>query len=220
MEAYTEMIYGWCLMRIIHFIVALRLAYPNLPILIVKYDYSDAYRRVAQGGALGLRSSPVHHCMCRCSLHCAETDIWRIPEPPYLVCLSEMVTDLSNEIPLCKDWDHSKLRSPAQPKTPVPIMLPSDILIAKARPIAFHIPMTVTAITNSFIDDLIQIFFDTPLNCASEPHAIPLAIHVTSGPHMGKAKPVQRRGLLLAPKLKAEGTPAEVQCYIYGNRRD
>jgi hypothetical protein len=41
MDAYTKMIYGWCLSRIIHFIVALRLAFPLLPILIVKYDYSD-----------------------------------------------------------------------------------------------------------------------------------------------------------------------------------
>jgi hypothetical protein len=43
MEAYVEMIYGWCLSRIIHFIVALRLAYPSLRVFIVKYDYSDAY---------------------------------------------------------------------------------------------------------------------------------------------------------------------------------
>ena len=44
MDAYTEMIYGWCLSRIIHFIVALRLAHPLLLIFIVKCDYSDAYR--------------------------------------------------------------------------------------------------------------------------------------------------------------------------------
>ena len=47
MEAYVEMIYVWCLSRVIHFIVALWLAYPLLRIFIMKYDYSDAYRRVA-----------------------------------------------------------------------------------------------------------------------------------------------------------------------------
>jgi hypothetical protein len=46
MDAYTEMIYGWCLSRFIHFIVALRLAYPLLLMFIVKYDYSDACRQV------------------------------------------------------------------------------------------------------------------------------------------------------------------------------
>jgi hypothetical protein len=43
MEAYTEIIYGWCLTCIIHFIIALRLAHPQLPYFIVKYNYSDAY---------------------------------------------------------------------------------------------------------------------------------------------------------------------------------
>jgi hypothetical protein len=41
MSAYPEMIYGWCLSRILHFVIALRLAFPETPILIAKYDYSD-----------------------------------------------------------------------------------------------------------------------------------------------------------------------------------
>ena len=41
------MIYGWCLLRVIHFIVAFHLAYPLLRIFIMEYDCSDAYRRVA-----------------------------------------------------------------------------------------------------------------------------------------------------------------------------
>ena len=47
MDEYPAMIYGWCLMRCIHFVVALRLRFPKEPILISKYDLSDAYRRIA-----------------------------------------------------------------------------------------------------------------------------------------------------------------------------
>jgi hypothetical protein len=36
MEAYPEMIYGWCLLRILHFIAALRAAYPTECIFITK----------------------------------------------------------------------------------------------------------------------------------------------------------------------------------------
>ena len=43
MSKYPEMIYGWCLPRCIHFVVALRLAFPDHRILIAKYDFSDAY---------------------------------------------------------------------------------------------------------------------------------------------------------------------------------
>jgi hypothetical protein len=43
MDQYLEMVYGWALPQIIHFIVALRLAAPSQTIFISKYDYSDAY---------------------------------------------------------------------------------------------------------------------------------------------------------------------------------
>ena len=39
MSAYTEMIFGWCLPRILHFIVATRIKFPLPLILIAKYDY-------------------------------------------------------------------------------------------------------------------------------------------------------------------------------------
>ena len=46
-ERYPELIFGFCLLRIIHFIIALRLLFPETPILISKYDFSDAYRRMS-----------------------------------------------------------------------------------------------------------------------------------------------------------------------------
>jgi hypothetical protein len=47
MKKYPEMIYGWCFSRVIHFVVALRAEHPESRIFISKYDFSDAYRRVA-----------------------------------------------------------------------------------------------------------------------------------------------------------------------------
>lgn len=46
-EAYPDLIYGFCLFRIIHFIVALRLQFSDTPILISKYNFLDAYRRIS-----------------------------------------------------------------------------------------------------------------------------------------------------------------------------
>jgi hypothetical protein len=90
--------------------------------------------------------------------------------------------------------------------------------MALAMPMAVEIPTTVTAPTDSFIDDLIRVFLDTPTNREREPHTVPLAIHVTSRPHMlGKAEPLKRKGLLSAPKLEAEGTPAEEQTILGWN---
>ena len=40
------MVYGFCLSRTIHYIVALRRSFLEERILISKYDFSDAYRRM------------------------------------------------------------------------------------------------------------------------------------------------------------------------------
>jgi hypothetical protein len=125
-----------------------------------------------------------------------------------------MVTDLSNEIPLCDDWDSTTLRSPGQPTTPVPKVLDDSVPFARGRSLAVAIPTTVTARTDSFIDDLIRVFLDTPKNRETQPHAVPLAIFVANRPHAGDAEPVPRRENLSGPKLVAEGTPAELQIVL------
>jgi hypothetical protein len=51
MHAYPEMIIGWCLLRIIHLIISIRIHYPNSRILISKDDYSDAYRRMTHSAS-------------------------------------------------------------------------------------------------------------------------------------------------------------------------
>jgi hypothetical protein len=211
MDMYVEMIYGWCLSRIIHFIVALRLCFPRKKIFIVKYDYSDAYRRIAHSASAVVQSILIFAGIAYLALRLT---FGGSPNPPTWCAFSEMVTDLSNEIALCKEWDHTKTRSPAQLLTPVPVELPDGVPFAEARPMAVHVPTSVTARTDSFIDDLIRVFLDTPLNREREPHAVPLAIHVTSRPHAEGAEPIPRRGIVSAPKLIAEGIPMEVQIVL------
>jgi hypothetical protein len=65
------------------------------------------------------------------------------PTPPTWCAFSEMVTNLSNKIALCKEWDHMKLQSPAQLITPTPIMLPDSVPIVQAKPTAVGIPTTI-----------------------------------------------------------------------------
>ncbi len=80
MEAYVAIIYGWCLTRLIHFIVALRLAYPLLPIFIVKYDYSDAYRRIAHAPSAAAQSIIIFS-----GIHCTPLDLRGVTQPSYMV---------------------------------------------------------------------------------------------------------------------------------------
>jgi hypothetical protein len=212
MSQYADMVYGWCLGRLIHFIVALRLRYPQQRIFISKYDYSDAYRRVAHSARAAVQSIIIFGQIAYIALRLT---FGGSPNPPTWCAFSEMVTDLSNEIPLCTEWNHETLHSPDHPVAPEPKPYPNDSPLAQARPMAVGVPTTVTARTDCFIDDLIRVFLDSPAARAREPHAVPLAIFVTSRPHAGdSSEPVPRRSLMQAAKLIAEGTPAEIQTVL------
>ncbi|KAI2504384.1 hypothetical protein MHU86_10063 [Fragilaria crotonensis] len=93
-----------------------------------------------------------------------------------------------------------------------------SVAIATGRRMAVEVPMPESGPVgrvDGFIDDLINVFLDTPENCRSQPHVVPLAIHVTSRPHAGDDKePIPRRPLLSLTKLIAEGSPAEVQIVL------
>jgi hypothetical protein len=137
MTAYPEMIYGWCMPHILHYIIALWLAFPNTPVLIAKYDYGDAYRRVAHSATTGAQT--ISTCNDYAYIYNCLT-FGGSPNPPTWCNFSKIVTDLANEISQCKDWDPDKLGSPDQPVTPTPIREMPGVTIAKARPMAVHVP--------------------------------------------------------------------------------
>ena len=80
--------------------------------------------------------------------------------PPTWCSFSEMVTDLSNELPLILDWDPNNLRSPLQPSVPDPIYEDKSVPLAQAKPMAVHIPTTGLGRGDTFINDIIKIFID------------------------------------------------------------
>ena len=214
MAAYAEMIYGWCLPRILHYIVATRLVSPTVIIFICKYDYSDAYRRIAHSASAAAQTIATHMGLAYLSLRLTYGGC---PNPPTWTMFSEIVTDLANEISQCRAWDPKLTRSPAQPVAPPPQRLESSIPVQTGRPMAVDIPITTpdSGRVDGFIDDLINVFTDTPNNCSRQPHVVPLAMHVTSRPHAGDAlEPTPRRTLLSIPKLLAEGSPAEIQIVL------
>lgn len=211
MSQYPDMIYGWCLSRVIHFIVALRLAHPDTRIYIAKYDYSDAYHRILHSATAAVRSILV---LANVAYIYLRLTFGGSPNPPTWCAFSEMVTDLSNELSLCQGWDPATLHGPDAWRTTAPDTPNTGAAPAKARELTVNIPTTVSARTDSFIDDLIKVFLDTRENWRREPETVPLAAFVTSRPHAGAEEPVPRRDLISSDKLEAEGTPEEAQIVL------
>ena len=210
MTKYPPMFYGHCFSRILHFVSALRERYPTTPIFIAKYDYSDAYRRMAHSPSAAAQSIIIFQSIAYIALRLT---FGGSANPPGFCAFSEMVADLANEIRLCNEWD-GQLRSPAQPQTPTALRQPKSIPFQRARPCAVKIPTTVTGRTECFIDDLINVFLGSASNILTEPHVVPLAIHLSSRPHADQQEPVPRRQVIQPDKLVAEGTPAEIQIVL------
>ena len=211
MDEYPPMIYGWALMRIIAFICALWLAFPDIKILISKYDLSDAYRRICHDAlaaaqtilVLGIKA----YIMLRLSFGGA-------PNPAAWTAFSEMVTDLSNDLPRDPNWDPDKLHHPLQKQVPTPEYLDNGIPLAPAREMAVDIPTTAKGRGDCFIDDIIRVFLNTKESIRRHASSALLAIFVSIRPYAGEKEPIPRKEVVSIDKWKAEGVPREVQIVL------
>ena len=105
MTKYSELIYGWCLQQVIHFIFVLCLNHPGRVIFIVKDNLSDAYRRLVH--ALNTTKQSIIFLN-----NIAYMFLWltfgKAPNPDAWCTISEIISDLSNKVPLIQEWDHTK----------------------------------------------------------------------------------------------------------------
>ena len=173
--------------------------------LISKYDYSgDAYRRIAHSASAATQTISSNGDLAYLSLRLT---FGGSPNPPTWCMFSELVTDLANEIGQCVDWDPERLCSPAQPVAPPPRRQGGSVPIRAGRPMSVVIPTPSGRVSrvDGFIDDLINVFLDTPENCRRQPHPVPLAMHVTSRPHAGdEVEPVPRRPLMILGRWSSD----------------
>ncbi len=138
-ELLTELVYGWCLPRLFHAIIALREAFPNLPILIGKYDLDKAYRRITNSGEASAQcvtidgSGKFAHVSNRLTFGGSAN-------PSKFSDLSETATDLCNELAQLDEWNPSICESPLQHK----VGPPRYVAHATAPKNPRHIPPTTS----------------------------------------------------------------------------
>jgi hypothetical protein len=134
-------------------------------ILGYKYDYSDAYRRVAHSATAAVQTFAIHGETAFLALRLTFDGS---PNPPAFC-----VTDLSNEISQCSEWDPRETHSPAQPQTPAPKRIEDGTSIAPGNRMAIQIQIPKSGPigrVNGLTDDLINVFLDRALNCRIQPH--------------------------------------------------
>ena len=99
--------------------------------------------------------------------------------------VSEMFTDLSNELVIIDEWDSDLLYHPIQPQVPSSIYLDDDIPLAPGRPMAVDIPTTAMGRGDCFIDDIIKGFLDFPCNIKRHASSALLSVFLSMRPLAG-----------------------------------
>ena len=212
MERYPDMVYGWCLQRILHYLAALRSRFPSQRIYLSKFDYSDAYKRLSQSPK-ATASTVVR--FGKIAYFCWQMVFGGSPNPAGFSCFSEILTDLANEIamsdysPAMGSCDTVK-ESHSVPKETED---PSSPIGEAIRP-ALEVSVKLTSYRDCFIDDVIDCHLGTLENLHRAPHVVQLAVQAMSRPHAGEAEPVPRKPLLSPEKLEAEGRSSEIQVVL------
>jgi hypothetical protein len=176
----------------------------------MKFDFSKAYRRLQYDGISSLRCLAVFDKFAFLQLRLS---FGGMGCPASWCPISEIITDLANELLANSAWDQSICQSPDQNLVPASKYLPQTIPFEPALPTMLLPPARPFGSADVYIDDIITTFVDNPSNNLRAPSAVPLAIHVVGRPTvLGEFPP--REPLLSLNKLSAEGAPEETKTIL------
>jgi hypothetical protein len=209
-SAYPELIYGFCLRRIIYQILSLRHHYPTDSILISKFDIKSAFRRINYSGQAATRCIAVFDNIAYVNLRMT---FGGSNCPTTWCAVSEIITDLANDLLSSLDWDHTTLYWRYQHLVPLPDHIKSTIPMAPCLDTLLLPEPRPWGSTDIFIDDAIPVFLNRPEYVSRATAAVPLAIDILSRPFDEHDSP-PRDHMLALSKLEAEGAPNEIQIVL------
>ena len=200
--------FGLCLLRILYQIHQLRVENPKTRILISKFDFDAAYRRL--------------HVLLKMALLCTTIVgplaylLFRLPfgSSPAAGCfslLSEYVVDLAQALVEDGTWCPNSLRSKMADNIP-PLKRPSDRPFAIARELKIKIQAKEISF-DCYIDDMIAVCLMVKDNMQRALNAIPLILDSLFRPIMSE-EPVERNPILSVAKLLAEGGMDETKTIL------
>lgn len=213
-EQYPPMLYGWCLARVLHFVVHLRCRFPSRRIFIAKSDYSDAYRRLSHAGRAAASTIILFDGVAHV---CVGLAFGGSPNPACFCSFSETLTDLANDL---AESPHCTPNLGVSPTVKPEHLVPREYEVEGAPfgvgiPPAFEERTSATSRKDCFIDDIVNVFLDDGQGNLKEGHVVPLAIQAMSRPlASAEEEPLPRRPLLAPKKMAAEGRPSEVQVVL------
>jgi hypothetical protein len=202
-----DVMYGSCLLRVIHQIVEYRKRHPNKRILIQKVDFKSAYRRTHLHPTTAIQTITQFVQMGLAFISLRLT-FGGAPNPNFWSEVSESITDLSNALLQCKSWDPNKTKSNLQDK--VPSLKPNTDTrkFTPSLPTSVQIKVSDSGQTDCYIDDLTTTIVESDENCTRASAAALLAISIIGRP-LNPKDPIKRLDLVSLSKLQAEAALEE-----------
>jgi hypothetical protein len=170
-----------------------------------KSDFKAAYRRVHLHGDTAEKCSIMYKEFGLSSLRLT---FGGSPCPNEFCFISELCTDLANDILHCPNWDPKTLKSPHSHILSEPIFLDDSIPFGQAMELDVEMPSDDWGLIDDFIDDGITIVPDIGMNKDRAAAAMLLAIHIICRP-LDPNEAIMREDCLSLAKLAEEGTLAE-----------
>ena len=201
--------YGHCLSRMLHYIAAARSQFPNVRILIGKVDWRTAYRRAHLAGSSAAECITI---LGDIALVALRLTFGGTPCPSLWCTISELCTDLANDILACDDWDPREIQSAYAHMIPPPCFLDDDVPFAPAKPLQVDVPVSIHGKVDCYVDDIGSVCLDLRDNVERCRQAVPLAIDLLGRP-IDSTDSLPRDDLVAVKKLLGEGQMAE--CKIF-----
>ena len=208
-EKLEPIMFGHCLLRIIHQIVDLRNRHPTKKIYIRKEDLKSAYRRMHLHSKSALRSA----VRVRIKENWYILISTRLPFggsscPPDFCLLSDIMCDTMNDVLLCEEWDETKVSSKFSDFIPEDEEIDDNIPFGKAENMAIKIEPNDKGSFDVYIDDFIGVTVDIGNN-KTRLKAVPgLVIDAVSHRATEKLN-IKRENLIAKDKCEAEGALTE-----------
>jgi len=211
-DALQDCMYGHMIVRLVHYIVALRLREPDQIILMQKTDYKSAYRRAHLHWETAIQTlTRVDENIAQIALRAT---FGGAPNPNEWGIISESICDLANAILNDDNWDPDIIHSPFQKLVPPDMFEEAEVPIAPGLPMIVNPPLAPYAKSDVYLDDDVTITTASPENAKRARAGVLLAMHVAGRPNLVEGEPIPRQELPSLPKLAAEGRLEEVKVIL------
>jgi len=205
--------FGKAFSRVLYHILFLRLMVPGEPIYLTKVDFKSAYRRLHLHPWTAVKSCT---SLAEKLLVALRMTFGGSPNPSMWSDISEVITDLANDIVRRPDWDPRRHHSPHQA-----LLLSDDAvdgdaggflpgerfkcayLMAPDYPVADTLPRF-----DCYLDDIFGAFLGDQMEKSAA--AVPLAMHIVGRPNDSEnGESFPRDELLAVSKFLAEAKPSQ-----------